>query len=188
MQQLTAITFDDLPRAEDCLGAVTRLVTEGSLTLRDAVFVTKHDDGSVHVHETADRTAGEGAVTGAFWGLLVGTLLLGPVGGIAVGAASTATGALLGKLIDSGVDNAVIDQMKAALAPGRTALILLLDDADLDALEGALTAFAGAELLWSDLPGDAQAAIEQALEQGVAHDGVDVTRTSAHAGDEPAAT
>lgn len=188
MQQLTAITFDDLPRAQDCLGAVTRLVTEGKLTLRDAVFVTKHADGAVHVHETADRTAGEGAVTGGFWGLLLGTLLLGPVGGIAVGAASTATGALLGKLIDSGVDDAVVDRMKAAVAPGRTALILLLDDADLDALEAALAAFAGAELLWSDLPDDAQAAIEQALEQGAAHDGVDVTPKGAGAADRPGAT
>ena len=175
MQQLNVITFDDPMRAQELLLAMTRLASKGDLQLQDAVFVTKTDEGRVKVHETADLTPGEGALSGGFWGLLFGTLLLGPLGGLAVGAASAGTGALMGKLIDAGVHDDFIRQIKDEVEPGRTALILLSEGGDAAAIDAELERFAGARLLWSNLPPSARQAVEDALDAGHVHEHVDIT-------------
>lgn len=175
MQQLNVITFDDPMRAQELLLAMTRLASHGHLQLQDAVFVTKTEEGRVRVHETSDLTPGEGALSGGFWGLLFGTLLLGPAGGLAVGAASAGTGALMGKLIDAGVHDDFVAQIKAEVEPGRTALILLTEGGDATRVEAELERFAGARLLWSNLPPAARREIEAALDAGHAHHDVDIT-------------
>src|SRR4051794_34821359 len=103
MHQLNVITFDDPFRAQEYLLATTRLAANGDVTLHDAVFVAKDDRGRVHVQETTDITPVRGATSSGFWGLILGTLLLGPVGGLAAGAITAGGGALLGKLIDYGI-------------------------------------------------------------------------------------
>lgn len=174
MQQLNVITFDDNARAQEFLLAMTRLASQGKLSLQDAVILTKDEHGKVHVHETADLTVGEGALSGAFWGLLFGTLLLGPVGGLAVGAASGGAGALMGKIIDAGVDDDFVAQMKEAVEPGRTGVILLTEGGDMAAVDEELERFAGAHLIYSNLPPEAREAIELALGEGHETDGVEV--------------
>lgn len=168
------ITFDDEARAQEFLMAMTRLASQGKLSLQDAVFVSKDDHGKVHVHETADLTVGEGALSGAFWGLLFGTLLLGPVGGLAVGAASSGAGALMGKIIDAGVEDDFVAEMKQAVEPGRTGVILLTEGGDVASLETELERFAGAHLIYSNLPAEARQAVEHALGEGDGADGVEV--------------
>ena len=175
MQQLNVITFDDPLRAQELLLAMTRLAADGDLQIDDAVFVSKTDEGRVRVHETADLTPGEGALSGGFWGLLFGTLLLGPVGGLAVGAASAGTGALMGAIIDAGVHDDFVRQIKAELEPGRTALILLTQGGDPEVVDAELERFAGATLLWSNLPPGARRAVEEALAAGHVHDEVEIT-------------
>lgn len=177
MRQLNVIVLDDAIEAQELLLAMTRLSTQDKLVLEDAVFVTRTEDGKVRVHETADMTAGEGALSGGFWGLLFGTLLLGPVGGLAVGAASAGTGALVGKLVDAGVSDEFVDGVKDQLAPGQTALILLTAGGDLEALEAEAARFAGARLLYSNLPPEARQAIEEALAAGETRPEVEVTAT-----------
>ena len=175
MHQLNVITLDDPLRAQELLLAMTRLASKGDLKLEDAVFVTKSEEGRVKVRQTSDLTPGEGALSGGFWGLLFGTLLLGPMGGLAVGAASAGTGALMGKLIDAGVDDEFIQRIKEEVEPGRTALILLSEGGDAEAIDAELERFAGARLLWSNLPPAARHAVEEALAAGHEHEHVEVT-------------
>jgi uncharacterized membrane protein len=139
--------------------------------------VARTAEGRVRVHETADLTPGEGALSGGFWGLLFGTLLLGPVGGLAVGAASAGTGALVGKIVDAGVSDEFVASIKDQLAPGQTALILLTAGGDLAAMEAEAQRFAGARLLYSNLPPEARSAIEEALASDGAPADVEVTST-----------
>src|SRR5262245_30434554 len=142
LHQLNVVTFDNPLKAQEFLLAMTRLATEGKLRLLDAVFVSKSDDGErVRVHETTDVTPGAGALRGGLWGLLIGTLLLGPIGGLATGAISAGSGALLGRLIDAGVEREFVDQIKEGVPPGRTALILLTTDADGPAVRAELGRF-----------------------------------------------
>lgn len=175
MQQLNVITFDESIKAEEFLLAMTRLEGEDKLSLIDAVFVTRREDGKVRVHQTADVTPREGAFEGGFWGLVFGTILLGPVGGVATGALTAGFGALMGKLIDAGIKDEFIAGIKDKVEPGRTALALLTNGGDEAAFEHELERFAGATLLYSNLPAEARAAVEHALAQGEAHHGVEVT-------------
>ena len=60
------------------------------------------------------------------WGLLLGTLFGGPIGGLVVGAATAGGGALYAKLRDTGVQDATIEKLRKAVPPGRTAVALLV--------------------------------------------------------------
>jgi uncharacterized membrane protein len=64
-----------------------------------------------------------GAMTGSFWGLLIGVLFLNPIVGVALGAAS---GALTGALSDFGIDDAFMKELSKTLEPNNAALFLLI--------------------------------------------------------------
>jgi uncharacterized membrane protein len=91
--------------------------------VEDAVIATRDDRGRIKLNQLMHPTAA-GAVSGAFWGMLIGWIFLLPVVGAAVGAAS---GALGGALTDVGTND---DQMRqdaqAALTPGKAGLFLLI--------------------------------------------------------------
>lgn len=174
VQQLNVVSFDDPMKAQEFLLAAKRLASESKLQLDDVVFVAKTSDGKrVRVHETTDTSVGEAAMSGGFWGLLFGMLLLGPYGVIA-GAATAGTSALVSKLVDTGVSDAFIKEMKDAVAPGDTAVILLTGGGNLDAVTEELRRFSGARLLRSDLPAEAREAVEAALANGVSVEQVEV--------------
>src|ERR1700712_315253 len=101
--KLLVISFDDPSKAQEFLLSATRLQKNDEIVLHDAVIVRRDADGDAHVVETTDVTPGRGALGAGFWGLLVGTLLGGPIGGIVVGAASAGGGALYAKLVDTGI-------------------------------------------------------------------------------------
>jgi hypothetical protein len=62
------------------------LQKEYIIKLADAVIATKSADGQVQLHQVVNTTA-SGAVSGTFWGLLIGILFLNPLLGAAAGAA-----------------------------------------------------------------------------------------------------
>jgi uncharacterized membrane protein len=74
---------------------------------------------------------GTGARRGAVLGALAGALVLAPAAGAAAGAG---VGALAGRLRRTGIDDAFLEEMKTRLAPGTSALLVLSEDADLDAI------------------------------------------------------
>jgi uncharacterized membrane protein len=152
---LHVLALPDPLKAQELLMALARLDTHGQVNLADAVFV-QHDieSGKVRVLQTSDMSPGEGAVTGGFWGLVVGTLLLGPIGGLAVGAASSAGGALIGKLVDAGIPEAFIKQVKEVVPPGWTALVVETKGVDMDAFSYELSRFPDAKPLIIDLTDD----------------------------------
>ena len=92
MSDLVAVLFEDTTTAFEMRAAVVKMQSEYLLELEDAVVVTKDEDGKVKLHQAVNLTAA-GAVSGSFWGLLIGMLFLNPLLGVAVGAGS---GALTG--------------------------------------------------------------------------------------------
>src|SRR5262249_48094660 len=58
---LVAISFPDQFRASEFMTAAARLVSQGKLKAKDAVFITKGDDGKAHVRETKDLQTGTAA-------------------------------------------------------------------------------------------------------------------------------
>jgi len=162
-RKLIVLAFDSPLKAQEALMAATRLMTEGEILLHDAVFVTKDLNGETTVRETTDATPGEAALDGAFWGLLFGTLLAGPVGAIVGGALTAGTSALAAKLIDTGVPDERVQEMRDTVIPGSTALALLVSHVHVEALVKEMRRFAGAQIVTTDLPDATVAAVREAL-------------------------
>ncbi len=150
-QKLLVIGFDDPLKASEFMLTALRMQKNGQLRLHDAVFIERAEDGRSVVRETQDFTPGKGALGAGMWGLLLGTLLGGPVGGLIGGAASAGGGALLGKLIDTGIKDEKIAELREAVPPGRTALALLISRLSLVDLQNELARFPGAQFVESDL-------------------------------------
>ena len=104
-----------------------RLEEQHALTVHDAVVVIwmpGADQPQVrHVRHRAAGAAGKGT----FWGALVGTLVLAPVAGAAVGATAAA---VVSRLRHAGVPDATVDALRDALEPGTSALFVVTSDAD----------------------------------------------------------
>ena len=90
------------------------------------MIIRRDADGASHVTETTDVTPTQAGVGAGVWGLLLGTLFGGPIGGLVVGAATAGGGALYAKLRDTGVQDETIDEAAQAVPPGRTAVALLV--------------------------------------------------------------
>jgi uncharacterized membrane protein len=162
-RKLLVVGFDDPLKANEFLLATIRLQTKGQLRLHDAVFVRRDEDGRSTVRETQDITAGRGALGAGMWGLLLGTLFGGPIAGLIGGAASAGGGALLAKLIDTGIKDEKISALRESVPPGSTALALLVSHLSVADLQRELARFPGATLVESDLPDAAIIAVRHAL-------------------------
>jgi uncharacterized membrane protein len=163
--KLLVISFEDGLRAQEFLLAVAGLQTREDILLHDAVVISRDADGKSHVRETTDVTPGKAGVGAGVWGLLLGTLFGGPIGGLVVGAASAGGGALFAKLVDTGVKDETIQQLRTTVPPGRTAVALLVSHVSVADLQRELARFPNAELVETDLPEAAVAAVQNALQE-----------------------
>ncbi len=112
MADLVVIAFESEAKAEEVRLRVLDLQQNYLIELGDAAIAVK----------LVNTTTG-GAVSGGFWGLLIGAIFLMPVLGAALGAAS---GALAGALTDVGVNDDFMKKVSDVLQPGSAALFLLI--------------------------------------------------------------
>ena len=161
--KLLVISFDDPLRAQEFLIAAARLQKNNDIQLHDAVIIQRDKDGASHVRETTDVTPARAGVGAGVWGLLLGTLFGGPIGGLVVGAASAGGGALYAKLVDTGVKDKTIKDLREAVPPGRTALALLVSHVSVADLQRELARFPNTTLVETDLPPAAVNAVTEAL-------------------------
>ncbi len=160
-QNIVVLGFNNRVAAQEALTAMTRLQTEGKLMVRDAVFVTKDEKGHAHVEETTDPTPGRAALGGGFWGLLFGAILAVPIAGLAIGAGAAALSA---KLIDKGLSDKFVKQLRQSVKPGKTYLAVLVSHGNRQAVLAELKRFSGmAEFVDSSLPEEAVSEVKEAL-------------------------
>lgn len=161
--KLLVISFDDALRAQEFLLAVARLQKNKDIQIHDAVVIRREADGTSHVRETTDLSPGQAGVGAGVWGLLLGTLFGGPIGGLVVGAASAGGGALYAKLVDTGVKDATITELRTAVPPGRTAVALLVSHVSVADLQRELARFPNSQLVETDMSPAAVSAVQEAL-------------------------
>lgn len=161
--QILAIVLDKPSRASELLLSMANLASEGKLSMHDAVIVAKDPEGQAKVVETVDVTPAKGALAGTWWGMLAGLLFGGPLFlGAAVGGA--AAGALYGKLVDRGLEDTWVKDMAEWIAPGTSALLLLVDSGLDPAVIEELRRFEGiGRVAVTTLPDSTKADIEAAL-------------------------
>ena len=122
MSDLVVIEFDNEVAAFDMRAALARMQQEYLIEMDDVVVVTKNEKGKLKLHQAHNLTAA-GAVTGSFWGMLIGMIFLNPLLGAAVGAG---TGALSGKLQDIGINDEFMKELAGNLTNGTSALFVLV--------------------------------------------------------------
>jgi uncharacterized membrane protein len=134
MSNLVVLAFETEDGALEMRDAMVTLQKQHIVELEDAAVVIRRADGKVKVKQ-AVSLVGQGALGGAFWGMLIGIIFLMPWLGLAMGALG---GALGGKMADTGVDDEFIKEVGEKIEPGHSALFLLIRSATQDKLEEEL--------------------------------------------------
>ncbi len=142
MSTLIVIVYPSEAKAEEVRSTLIELQKEYLIKLSDAVIATKSENGKIKLNQLLNTTAA-GAVSGSFWGLLVGVLFLNPLLGMAVGATS---GALGGALTDVGVNDAFMKDLSSSLTPGSAALFVLIEDMTAEKVLKRIEGFGGVVL------------------------------------------
>ena len=150
---LAVLTFEGQETAEALYEQIEKMAKDKLLVLDDAVIIERapridpvevpksaqlyappvgeSKEQQIRVKQTRGKKGKYAAIGGGI-GLLAGALLGGPIGLLAVGAASL--GAITAAMKDFGIDDASIAAIKQALQPNCSALLLLGHANDRDAL------------------------------------------------------
>jgi uncharacterized membrane protein len=159
MTQLVVIGFDTAEEAREVLKSLRDLERQGQIAFEDTAIVSRDLDGKTHVQNEVSGTTETGAVVGGLIGTFVGALLF-PVVGLAVGAAA---GAAIGASLDTGVSGKFVDDVKQQLGPGKSALFLVIREANMEAAMGALRNHHG-RLIQTTLDSQLEAALRDTLD------------------------
>jgi len=158
MSNLVVIAFPTEAKAEEVRQKLLEMQKEYLIELDDAVVAAKDAQGRIKLNQLFSTTT-VGAVSGTFWGTLIGLIFLMPLAGAAMGAAS---GALSGALADVGIDDKWMKATAAAIQPDTAALFLLVRkvtaDKVLERLKGE-----GGTVMKTSLDHTKEAALQAAL-------------------------
>lgn len=163
MSDLVVFAFEDDVTAYEMRASLAKLQKNYLIEMEDIVIVHKNDKGKVKLDQWVN-VAAQGAVSGGFWGLLIGMLFLNPLIGTAVGAGA---GALGGATTDLGINDIFMKEVGQTLKPGTSALFVLLRKITADKLIEAMKEFEGrATVLQSSLSQEKEDALRASLEGG----------------------
>jgi uncharacterized membrane protein len=158
MSTLVVIGYDDPFKAQEVRLMFAKMQKDYLVDLEDAVVAVKDEKGKVKLHQAVNLTA-TGAVSGGFWGTLIGLIFLNPLLGLAVGATA---GAVSGALTDVGIDDKFMKELAEQMNPNTSALFVLIrkatPDKVLEELKGS-----GGHVLKTSLSHDDEAKLKAAL-------------------------
>jgi uncharacterized membrane protein len=160
---LIVLAFDTMDEAEQVHEALVRGKKEGLVTIEDAAVVVKDAEGKVHVKNQVSRSTWATTGVGGALGLLIGGIIF-PIGGLVLGLAG---GAVVGRLMDMGVDGKFVKDVGEQIKPGTSALFVLLKGENPAAEVAILRPYKG-HVLQTTLDSDAEQAIRDALEDASA--------------------
>jgi uncharacterized membrane protein len=166
MAEMVAVAFDNEQEADRVLTELNRLQKEYLVDLVDAVIAVRPREGNVQLKQSINMVgvgAASGALSGGFWGSLIGLLFLNPLAGFAVGGlVGAGAGALSGSLVDYGIDDNFIRSLGKNLQPGTSALFVLVRKAQPEKVLAELSRFRG-RVLRSSLSPEQEARLQAAL-------------------------
>lgn len=130
--KLLIAAFDDEGSAGAALKQLKSDRKKGQVEYRDIAVVRRDEKDRLHVKETADPKAGQGALAGSLTGAVLG-LLAGPAGLVAGGIVGAFAGAGMAAP-DTGIPDERLAEIGRAVSPGTSAIVILSDSDDLDPL------------------------------------------------------
>ena len=126
MTTLTVWKFETPQGAQEALNKLIDLSKQHLIQINDAATVAWAEGKKKPKTHNYGSLTGQGALSGAFWGMLFGLLFFVPFFGLAVGAAM---GALSGKFADYGINDKFIQEVRAQVTEGTSALFLMTSGA-----------------------------------------------------------
>ena len=148
---LIIAAFGDKVGAEEALKALKASWEEKLVGVEAAVAMHKDERSQIHFEDVGLSPA-KGAVAGVALGAVVGILTGGM--GIALGAVGALVGSIAGKRKqESGFPTERLNQVAAELAPGSSALLIVMEPGWVVVLEEELELL-GADLLTLEIPAD----------------------------------
>ena len=157
MSDLIVIGFPDEFKADEVLLDLRRLEQEYLIDLEDAAIVVRNKDGKVRVNQ-AQELVTSGALSGGFWGLLIGLIFMQPL----LGLFGAAVGALSGALTDIGIDDNFIRELGSTIEPGTSAIFVLVRKSTPDKVLDDLSKFEG-KVLQTSLSHEDEEKLQAAL-------------------------
>jgi uncharacterized membrane protein len=158
MSTLVVVGYKDPYQAEEVRLKLRKLQSGYLLDIEDAVVAVTDAKGKVKLHQAVNLTAA-GALSGGFWGSLIGLIFLNPLLGFAVGATA---GAASGALTDVGINDSFMKELAATMTPGSSTLFVLVrhatSDKVLEELKGT-----GGRILKTSLSHEDEAKLQAAL-------------------------
>jgi uncharacterized membrane protein len=125
--ELIAKIFDDTDQATEALEFVEDLHRRKTLKVLNAAVLVKDEDGTTSLVDTRDIEPKKGRVLGAVTGGLIG--LVGGPAGVVVGAlVGAGAGGLAARKLDFGFSDEFLENLQEHLQPGRSALVVLVED------------------------------------------------------------
>ena len=137
--QLLVVSYPDMFKAEEVRLTLMKLQKGYLVDLEDAVVATKDANGKIKLNQIHNLTTA-GAVSGGFWGMLIGMIFLNPLLGAAVGAS---TGAITGALSDVGINDAFMKDLAGKLEPETSALFVLIRSVTADKVVPEIQQYGG---------------------------------------------
>ncbi len=157
-KSLIVLAFDSAGEAEKVHEALVAGKKEGILQIEDAAVVVKDEEGKVHVNNQVARGTWMSTGIGGALGLLLGSIFF-PIGGLVLGLAG---GALVGRMMDLGVDGKFVKEVEAELKPNTSAIFVLVGNADPTGALAILRQFKG-KVLQTNLSSEAEESLRKAL-------------------------
>jgi uncharacterized membrane protein len=155
---LIVIAFEGVDEAEKAHAALVQGKKEGVLQIDDAAVIVKDAEGKVHVQNQISRGTWSATGVGGLLGLLIGSIFF-PIGGLVLGLAG---GALVGRMMNLGVDGKFVKQVEEEIRPGTSALFVLVANANPTAELAILRQFKG-KVIQTNLSSEAEESLRKAL-------------------------
>lgn len=157
MSDLIVIGFPDEFKADEVLLDLRKMEREYLIDLEDAAIVVRKKDGKVQIKQTQELVTA-GALSGGFWGLLMGLIFFHPM----LAFFGAAVGALSGALTDIGIDDNFIQELGNTIEPGTSAIFVLVRKSTPDKVLDDLSKFEG-KVLRTSLSHEDEAQLQAVL-------------------------
>ncbi len=166
-QTLAVFLVSDNEGAERLLKAVQGIdEADPNVKIVDSAIAEHTKHGRVKIHQEEQVGTGRSAMRGGAIGVVVGAILLGPVGAAAGGAAGAALGGVHNKLHDFGIDDKMMKLVAGEVDKGRSAVFVLYEGNWSHSIElvKQVVQTESALLAYSTLPADTAAALRAFVE------------------------
>jgi uncharacterized membrane protein len=157
-KSLVVLAFETMDEADKVHEALVKGMKAGLLQIEDAAVVVKDEEGKVNVKNQVARGTWISTGVGGALGLLIGGIFF-PLGGLVMGLAG---GALVGRMMDLGVDSSFVKDIEQEIKPGTSALFVLISNADPAGALALLRPFSG-KVLQTNLSTQAEEGLRRAL-------------------------